>query len=49
MRGVEASLASSGREYLVGEISIADLALFRWCECLASLIEKSGDLYHLLR
>lgn len=49
MRGVEASLASSGQDYLVGEISIADLALFPVVRMRRSMIEKAGDLHHLLR
>jgi len=48
MRGVESGLASSGREYLVGEISIADLALFPVVRMRRPMIEEAGDLPHLL-
>jgi GSH-dependent disulfide-bond oxidoreductase len=49
MRGVEAQLASSGQDYLTGELSIADLALFPVVRMRRTMLEEIGDLPYLLR
>jgi GST-like protein len=50
MSGVEHHLASTGRDYLVGEISLADLALFPVVRMRRSMLEQTAqDFGHLLR
>jgi GST-like protein len=50
MRGVEAELAATRRDYLVGdEITIADLALFPVVRMRRVMLDSVGDVAYLLR
>jgi GST-like protein len=49
MRGVEAHLAGGQTDYLVGEISIADLALYPVVRMRRTMIEQTGEMRQVLR